>query len=361
MKLLAFYLPQFHEIKENNEWWGEGYTEWVAVKNAKQYSKLHIQPKIPQNNNYYDLNSDGVNTWKWQSELANKAGIYGFCIYHYWFSGKLLLEKPMEILLENKDIDVNFCICWANETWSRNWDGEFDKVLIEQTYGNQDEWKEHFEYLLPFFKDNRYIKIDNKPIIHIYKGENIKELDKMLTFWNQLAIINGFAGIFIIGAKTASTYDNRVELYDAYYYFEPGYTLSKDYGKLSRIKYGINTLLKKSINKKLNKEMIEHIADTKHTWERIEKRKYNDVDCPGSFVSWDNTPRRSNRGTLFIGSSPILFEKHLKKMIEISKKQRYEFVYINAWNEWGEGAYIEPDEINEKSYLRAIKKAVEKV
>ena len=192
MKIITFYLPQFHEIPENNEWWGNGFTEWVNVKKAKPLFEGHSQPRVPLNNNYYNLLDPSVQ--EWQASLAKKYGIYGFCYYHYWFNGKLLLEKPMENMLKNKKIDIPFCICWANEPWTRAWVGE-TKVLIPQEYGNKKEWKEHFDYLLPFMKDCRYIYENEKPLVVIYRPEVIDHLNDMLDYWNELAIENGFKGL----------------------------------------------------------------------------------------------------------------------------------------------------------------------
>ena len=160
MKIIAFYLPQFHNIPENDEWWGDGFTEWVNVKKAKPLFDGHVQPKEPLNDNYYNLLDDNIKIW--QAKIAKEYGVYGFCYYHYWFNGKLLLEKPMEQMLNNKKIDIPFCISWANEPWTKAWVNE-KKVLIPQSYGGVNEWKEHFDYLLPFFKDERYIKVHNKP------------------------------------------------------------------------------------------------------------------------------------------------------------------------------------------------------
>ena len=177
MKVIAFYLPQFHEIAENNEWWGEGFTEWVNVKNAKPLTKNHNQPHVPLNNNYYNLLNDDVK--KWQIDLAKEYGIYGFCMYHYWFNGHLLLEKPVEQFLKNKELDFPFCLCWANENWTNVWAAEGNKILISQTYGDQEEWERHFEYFLPFFKDNRYIKEDGCPLLVIYKPDIMENMNEI--------------------------------------------------------------------------------------------------------------------------------------------------------------------------------------
>ena len=163
MKIIALYLPQFHEIPENNEWWGKGFTEWTNVKTAKPSFKGQYQPRIPLNNNYYNLTD--VRAQEWQAKLAKEYGIYGFCYYHYWFEGKMLLEKPAEIMLKNLSVDMPFCFCWANHTWLRAWADKSNRTLIKQTYGTEEDWINHFNYLLPFFKDERYIKEDGKPIM----------------------------------------------------------------------------------------------------------------------------------------------------------------------------------------------------
>jgi len=166
MKVVALYLPQFHTIPENDTWWGEGFTEWVNIKKAIPLFENHHQPRMPLQDNYYNLADPDV--MRWQASIAKEHGVYGFCFYHYWFDGKLLLQKPIENFLENKDIDIHFCISWANEHWTDQWVSEKWNVLIEQRYGERDEWKVHFDYLLPYFKDDRYIKVDEKPVFVIY-------------------------------------------------------------------------------------------------------------------------------------------------------------------------------------------------
>ena len=216
MKILALYLPQFHRVKENDEWWGEGFTEWTAVKDAMPFFNGHYQPRRPLNDNYYDLMEK--KTMRWQARLMKEYGIDGMCMYHYWFKdGRRILEKPAENLLEWKDINMPFCFCWANMTWARTWsnirnsavwankyEGESkeidDGILLEQKYGGLLDWKEHFKYLLPFFKDERYIKKDNKPVFVLYKTELIDCLEEMTEKWQEWAVENGFNGIYFIGA-----------------------------------------------------------------------------------------------------------------------------------------------------------------
>lgn len=194
MKLYAYYLPQFHCIPENDEWWGKGFTEWTNVKKAKALFYNHKQPKKPLNDNYYSL--DNIETLEWQSKLLNDYKIDGLIFYHYYFCGKKLLEKPAEMLLKNKNIKIEFFFCWANHSWFRSWEGS-KKLLLEQKYGREKEWDEHFEYLLDFFKDSRYQKRDNKPIFMIHKSE-FKEKKEMFDYFDKKCKENGFDGICVI-------------------------------------------------------------------------------------------------------------------------------------------------------------------
>ena len=245
-KIIALYLPQFYEIKENNEWWGNGYTDWVAVKNSKPYFKGHNQPRVPLNQNYYRL--DSKDTIKWQAELAKKYGVDGFCIYHYFSNGKLMMNKPAEVLRDNNEIDIEYFFSWANHDFKRQWFDGDGKLLRKQEYGDEETWKEHFNYLLQFFNDSRYIKIDNKPIFVIYDTFHIKEFSEMMTLWNQWAREEGFNGIFIIGTKSNTNLKSedllKLDLVNATFVFEPmnfrtnGYQNNYLYTNLSKSKDG---------------------------------------------------------------------------------------------------------------------------
>lgn len=178
MKILAYNLPAYHRIPENDEWWGEGFTEWDNVKRAKPLYDGHVQPMVPYNGYYYDLSKkeDVVH----QAELAKEYGLYGFVYYHYWFNGKLLLEKPVEIYRDSKEVDFNYCLCWANEQWARTWDGKPGQVLMPQTFGGQEDWENHLQYFLTFFNDSRYIKRENKPMLFVYSPSRIPHFDEMM-------------------------------------------------------------------------------------------------------------------------------------------------------------------------------------
>ena len=375
MKYIAFYLPQYHSIPENDEWWGKGFTEWTNVKKARPLYKNHYQPHIPLNENYYDLDIDFQTTMSDQIKMAKENGIYGFCFYHYWFKGgKKLLEKPLEKFLDNKEMNINFCVCWANEAWTRTWDGKERHVLMEQEYGNEEEWKEHIGYLLPFFEDNRYIKINNCPVLVIYRPELIEQLEAMVRIFRDEAQKAGYPDLFIV--SQSSVYSNMKEksgCIDAYILYEPGYTqneaTARYSGIIGSIKKSPNIFLSNVFNaaktrifRKLgikNGKLTCTLLNYDQIWKRIIEREYSQkyTIIPGAFVDWDNSPRRGyNNSRIFIGASPVKFGKYMKKLTDKANKEtKLDMIFINAWNEWGEGAHLEPDEKNGYGYLNAIK------
>ncbi len=360
MKIMCMYLPQFYTTSYNDEWWGKGYTDWVAVKRAESYYKNHRQPRRPLGGNYYDLADESASVWKWQAELANQYGIYGFCIYHYWFDGRMVLEKPMEILLQHKEIPLRYSICWANEEWAKSWYGNDRQVLIPQNYGREKNWEEHFQYLLPFFSDERYIKIDHKPVMHIYKAHQIDCLKEMKACWNALAVKNGFAGIYLVAGNTAGFIEEENEAIDAYYNFEPnhvwGQKRNKAFVKLLWWKKG---LLNK-IGRLTGRNYFTGRRSLKRVYRLILSEKYHTKKriylgiCP----EYDDSPRRQYQGVVYDDASPADFGKTLSKLITKSGKMGSDMIYINAWNEWGETAALEPDELHGYAYLEEIRKAL---
>lgn len=361
MKIICMYLPQFHEIKENNEWWGEGYTEWSAVRRAKPLFNKHRQPNVPLNSNYYDLSNPSAETWKWQAELANEHNIYGFCVYHYWFKGKQLLQKPLEILLENPEIKINYSICWANESWTRTWYGNEKEILVKQEYGNQEDWEKHFYYLLKFFNDERYIKVNNKPILNIYKSKDVDKLDEMLECWRSLALKHGFGGLYIVVSNNHSKLEKRDSLVDAYYNFEPGYTLKHKLNFFQKFNYTFNVFIRRLNNKIFkNRLLVEHVIDAKKL-SKMTSKAIETTQKPvfrGAFVKWDNTPRVGYKGIVYKNTTPELFYLNLLNIKKSISDRDLNFVYLNAWNEWGEGCYLEPDTFYKNQYLQVIKKLV---
>lgn len=365
IKIIANYLPQYHVIPENSKWWGEGYTDWCAVQGAKPLFKGHMQPRIPQNNHYYSL--DNVNEIRWQANLAKKYGVYAFGFYHYWFSDKVnLLTKPAEIIKSNKDIDINFMFIWDNTSWVRSWSNikagndwapgfednfEYKNksnsgILANLEYGSSEDWKTHFYYLLDFFKDDRYIKIDNKPMFgffHPYKESHI--LAKMISLWDDLARQHGFNGILCLGKETWRP--SNFEYKFRYSPFSPNYLSSSLKNKISYL-----------ISKKFNRIRFE---DYDSHWRTIiaEAEKADEKTFLSGFVDFDDSPRRGNKARIIKGGTPEKFQKYIKELIDISIKQNKEYVFLTAWNEWGEGAYLEPDQYYGDSYLEALKSVLD--
>ena len=220
-KVIAFYLPQYHTIPENDASYGKGFTEWTNVKKASPLFKNHNQPRVPEKNNYYNLLDTEVMIG--QAELAKKYGIYGFCYYHYWFkNGKKLLEKPLEAMLKDKRVDIPFMLCWANENWTRKWDGGNNEIIVEQDYGDYEDLKKHIDYLCDFFRDERYIKIDGKPVFVIYKPEIIPNIKKVIGFIRKRVKENGFSGIVIMSQYPDYFFAcKKSDLLDYHIQFEP--------------------------------------------------------------------------------------------------------------------------------------------
>ncbi len=366
MKIIAFYLPQFHLIPENEKWWGSDFTEWTNMKNAKPLFNNHYQPRIPLNNNYYNLLSDEVKLW--QVKIAKEYGIYGFCYYHYWFNGKLLLEKPLEQVLNNKEIDLPFCMCWANEPWTKAWVGKEKSILIPQKYGDKKEWKSHFDYLLPFLRDSRYIKSENKPLFVIYRPEVINCLNEMLNYWIFLAQENGFDGIEFayqnIGFELLNNKDDNIFTYNIE--FQPNYAkhkISNNNLFLRSIKKSLSIFLEKRFGFNINNlrptKKIK-ILSYEDVWDKVLERKPISSKCiPGAFVDWDNTPRHKENGFIIYGATPEIFRKYLTIQIKRAKEiYNKDMIFIFAWNEWAEGGYLEPDSKYGFGYLEAIRKSL---
>lgn len=363
-KIIAMYLPQYHSIPENDIFWGKGFTDWVSVKKSKPLFEGHEQPRVPLSGTYYDLSikKDVVD----QAVLAKKYGVYGFGIYHYWFNNeKNLLTKPAEIILSNKDIDMNYFFAWDNISWKRSWSNvkgndwsplqdkgiqgkEDSPILIPYILGREDDWKNHFNYLIPYFKDSRYIKVDNKPIFVVYHFSST--ILEMAEYWNNLAINNGFNGICCIYRN-----DKTKNIPSSQYIFtyEPASSGWGGFFERSKSKISNYLGLKQGLKKYDYDEVWCSIIDN--------ARRYSNTNhIPGAFVSYDDTPRRGCRGKVIVNDSPQKFAKYMEELIEINEKQNKDFIFLTAWNEWGEGAYLEPDTKNAYSYLEALAHALNK-
>lgn len=367
VKIIANYLPQYHETELNNMFWGKGYTDWAGVKKAKPTYHGHMQPKVPLNDHYYDL-SHPEEIAK-QIEMANNYGIYGFAIYHYWFNSQLqALQKPAEIILKYKEFDTHYLFIWDNSSWIRTWsaiqngnswsanvdEGVTDRnngVLAELDYGNEEDWKIHYEYLKPFFQDERYIKIDGMPVFGIFNPRTEPEtLRKMISCWDKLARESGFEGIRVL---VNCNKGNHGVSEDGFFY-EP---TNSGWETRTLIQKSVNYLYKR-FGEKINRPR-KYDYDT--IWRKLLSKARN---CKneriyfGAFAQYDDTPRRGRHARIVMNASSQKFKSYLSELVEISEEQSKEFIFITAWNEWGEGAYLEPDTVNNYSYLEAIRDVI---
>ena len=362
-RVIAFYLPQFHPFKENDEWWGKGFTEWTNVAKAKPLFKGHYQPKIPADLGFYDLRVPEVR--EAQACLAREAGIEGFCYWHYWFEGHELMERPFWEVVNSGKPDFPFCIGWANETWkSKMWnkDGSLakgTKVLIEQKYSEEDDIA-HFNKLLPVFKDHRYITVDNKPLVFIQCGSDLPT--HTIEIWNKKAIESGFPGIHFVGRITADEYvkygNKAIEK-----------MLNLGYNAVTISRIGLSFKMDSYLTRLIKKvECIIMYGGCRHVVKYSDELKHfiNDQEdtldyvYPAIYPNFDHSPRSGNRGTIYIGSTPVIWGKYVKKIFQIiSRKDRqHQIVFLKSWNEWGEGNYIEPDLKWGKQYLEELKRII---
>jgi len=371
VKLIAFYLPQFHCIRENDEAHGNGFTEWTNTKKAKPIFKGQYQPRIPLNNNYYNLLDNDV--MQNQSELAQKYGIYGFCYYQYWFDGKKVLEKPLENMLNDKSVTIPFCLSWANENWTKRWDGGNEELIIEQKYGGIESWEKHLQYLVPFFNDSRYITFEGKPIYIIYMPDKIPSLRKMIYYFRKRMEEMGFKGIVLIGQDAYYYFNGKKTLFDFYISYEPSFTSHYknhsisienivvkmlEYANCNRIASKLREIRKCFNNKNIVPAKLR-IKDYDYDWNIILSRKISNRKLfLGAFTDWDNTPRKKS-GMAYYGSTPQKFGSYLRKLMnKASNENKHSIIFINAWNEWAEGAYLEPDERHGYGYLEALHEAL---
>ena len=364
-KVLAIYLPQFHVIRENEKWWGKGFTEWTNVKRGKPFYRGHYQPREPLNDDYYDLSD--VSVLEKHTRLAKRFGIYGFCFYHYYFKGKKLLEKPVENYRDNSRETFPYCLIWANQSWTRTWyrTNIGKRVLIEQEYGSKEDWLKHFYYLLPFFKDKRYIKIDEKPVYIIYLPQEIPCRRQMFLLWRRLAVENGFKGLYLIAMDTIAQNDSKKGMYDAFMNFEPLHALKMDTsyrkilfqlkGKLLECTGCHSNFIIKNI---LLRDMYTYSFLCKKI-DILMREKPIQKTFIGVFSGWDNTARKDEEGWIARDSTPRKFGDNVKKALAKSQERNNEFVFVNAWNEWSEGAYIEPDKRYGYGYLRELRSAIQ--
>ena len=345
VKTIAFYLPQFHPIPENDAWWGQGFTEWTNVSKAHPNFSGHYQPHLPGELGFYDLRV--LEVQKRQVELAKKYGIYGFCFYYYWFSGKRLLERPLNQYLANPDLDLPFCLCWANENWTRRWDGAEHEVLIGQTHNDQ-EYLHFIQDISPNFKDPRYIRVDGKPVLIVYRIHLLPDPQKAARIWRDACIDLGIGDLYLIAAQSFGITDPRPYGFDAAVEFPPhGLTI----GTLDQSKLPIT-----------NPQFQGKIYDYKQAAQSMINRPVPDYTLFKTVMpAWDNTARKQNAAHTFINSNPTAYKDWLAQAVKYTRDNLpvdKQFIFINAWNEWGEGTHLEPDRFYGYAYLQATAETV---
>lgn len=355
VRLIAFYLPQFHRIPENDVWWGPGFTEWTNVRKALPRFPGHYQPHVPSELGYYNLCDPNVRLA--QADLAREHGIYGFCYYHYWFNGRRILERPFSEVLSSGQPDFPFCLCWANENWTRVWDGGSKSILLKQEYNHDDDLN-HIRYLIPAFLDRRYIRIDGKPLLLVYRTDHLPEPSRTVEIWREHAWQSGVGELYLVRVESFGSGIDPCSIgFDAAMEFAPDWKIL-----VEAVRY--NILKRLVIKMGLGNSFYwgNYVFD----YGLLAERMLNSKDpgymrfrcvCP----SFDNTARRSKKAAVFLGSTPDKFLNWLRQAVEktmIEKAGDERLLFINAWNEWGEGNHLEPDVKWGRAYLEAVAKVI---
>ena len=357
-RVIAFYLPQFHPIPENDKYWGKGFTEWTNVGKAKPLFKRHYQPRVPADLGYYDLRMPEVR--EAQANMARDAGVEGFMYWHYWFgNGKRVLERPFNEVLNTQKPDFPFCLGWANHSWTtRTWDPKFqnqkDSMIIEQLYPGKEDYINHFNTVLPAFKDGRYITVEEKPIFMIYAPQDFLDIKLFMDLWNELAIKNGLKGVHFVGL-TGGWLKNNQEVLD----------LGVDAIAPNNLWYA-ETKVKGKVNKMFAhkiRQLFPQIWLNKYKYKNIIKYLFNEYDklensYPSIIPQCDRSARSGRRAVIYTGATPKIFEEHLKEALDIvsHKPEEKRIIFLRSWNEWAEGNYVEPDLKFGYGYLNVLKK-----
>lgn len=379
-RIIALYLPQFHPIPENDQWWGPGFTEWTNVAKAKPLFRGHQQPRIPADLGFYDLRLPETRIL--QADLAREAGIEGFCYYHYWFgNGRQLLERPFNEVVATGKPDYPFCICWANHTWSnKTWESKStlqkNSVLIRQEYPGREDDIAHFMSLLPAFRDKRYMQVDGKLLFAIYSVFDFPHVDQFISTWRYLAKKHGLPGFHFVG-MTPSTLTFKIDEDGSHTRALPNLKNSKDiYESVLRLGFdAVNSFGKRRGEMlyegkwtNLAKTLMRHIGlptgSQKYDYERTVANYFAPEDSwenvyPTILPQWDRSPRVASQDGIYVDATPEKFARHIQKAIEIikDKKKEHQILFLKSWNEWGEGNYVEPDLQYGHGFLDALREA----
>lgn len=377
-RVIAYYLPQFHPIPENDKYWGKGFTEWTNVAKAKPLFKGHYQPRIPADLGFYDLRLPEVR--EQQAQMAREAGIEGFCYWHYWFgNGKRLLQRPFNEVLQSGKPDFPFCLAWANHSWKTStWEnGGKDRMIVEQRYLGEEDYTMHFQEVLPSFRDKRYITIEDKPLFAIFDPYNFRDVSNFIKTWQRLAKENGLKGIYFIAiCNSTSTLQRNAD--GTLKRVTPNLQSSERvYNDLLNLGFdGINSFGKSRaemlcmgkyarIAKKLLHQYLPFLPTHCINYEKITQHFFAPEDSwqnvyPSIFPQWDRTPRAGNSEGVYINATPTSFKKHIQDALNVIKNKdvEHQILFLRSWNEWGEGNYVEPDLKYGHAFLDAIKETI---
>ena len=345
VRLIAFYLPQFHPIPENDNWWGPGFTEWTNVTRARPMYEGHAQPRRPGELGYYDLRVPEVRSR--QVELARKYGIYGFCYYYYWFSGRRLLERPLDLMLADSTIDFPFCVCWANENWSRRWDGSEQEILIEQKH-LPDDPSRFLHDLLPLLRDSRYIKVNGAPLILVYRPAIIPSLPSVLGTWRRVAEQQGIPELHLCAVQSFGYHSGLEDGFDTMVEFPP-HSIEVD-----EVTKAVANVSSDFTGKIYSYPDVVRSCVGRTAAARLPLYR-------GVMTAWDNTARRGATSHIFHSATPEHYEVWLRRIVDYTRQVHtgdHRMVFVNAWNEWAEGAYLEPDEQFGYQYLEATARTI---
>ena len=361
IRAIAFHLPQFHPIPENDKWWGRGFTEWTNVVRARPRFPGHYQPHLPADLGFYDLRLPEARAA--QAELAARYGIHGFCFYHYWFNGRRILERPVNEIWRSGQPEFPFCLCWANENWTRRWDGLENDVLLEQRYSEADDL-DHIRSLIPLFLDRRYIRVDDRPLFVVYRASQFPEPEKTTAIWRREAQCAGLKDLFLVRVESfLESGDPRTIGFDSSLEFQPPWSLSIP--RIPRRKWWHRQKLG-TIERGFSENAVFDYEELVRYALAVPVPPFPRIPCV--CPAWDNSPRRQQGAAIFVNSTPQIYERWLREVVNrrrasMTSKENSSIpwdslVFINAWNEWAEGNHLEPCQKWGREYLEATRRAL---